>query len=612
MPRGTRAEWIYPETDRKYKELELVETRRLFLAIALSLAAILAWQYFFAPSVPPPASTGPAGEEPVVEKTTGAKPPVEEAAVDDDAPPEAEAPAEPIGAEREDRVVIETDRFRAELTNRGAQLVSFQLHQHETENDEPVDLVRHREEGPWPFGLMTEKGEPHPLNGALFATEESSGDGAGPSVAFRYSGPEGQAEKRFRFRSDGLIDIEVRLPGRTGWGVLLGPGVRNPSLKELENRYEQRTAVYALGNDVERIAPTDEDGPVHIPGTNLRWAGLDDSYFLTALLFDPTRGDVDEVTVVPLLAVPGVAEDDAVGFRSLPPEAERTAEDKDLPRSLELLVVPENDQLVAQAYFGAKKYDLLRSLPGGLEETVDLGFFRIIAAPLLVALHWIYENVVRNYGWAIVLLTVVIKTLLLPLTIKSYVSMRKMQEIQPKMKAIQAKWKPKLKDKQGRPKAEMQRKMQEEMMALYKEHGVNPASGCLPMLVQLPVLYGFYKLLLNAVELRHAPWMLWIQDLSARDPYFALPIAMAASQFLQQRMTPSSGDPMQRRIFQLMPLFLLIIFWQLPAGLVLYWLTNNVLTIVQQGFYLQWKKRGDAVGEASSKGKEKGKAAAKS
>ena len=588
-----------------------METRRLFLAIALSLAVLLVWQYFFVPpppQVPPPgAADGQPGVEETVESPTEPTGPRQDSNLAEAAPEPAPEPAERVAAEREETVVVDRERFRAELTNRGAQLVSFQLADHETGDGEPVDLVRFREEGPWPFGLMTENGEPHPLNDVLFVVEESSGDGAGPAITFRYSGPEGQAEKRFRFRTDGLIDVEVRLPGRDDWSLLLGPGVRNPRLGELENRYEQRTAVYALGDEVERIAPTDENEPTRIPGTNLRWVGLDDSYFLTALLFDATREDVAHVTAVPLLAVPGMEEDDVVGFRALPPEAAQTAEEKDFPRSLELLVAPQDDELVMQAYWGAKKYDRLRSLPGGLEETVDLGFFRIIAAPLLVALHWIYENVVQNYGWAIVLLTFVIKTILLPLTIKSYVSMRKMQEIQPKMKAIQAKWKPKLKDKQGRPKVEMQRKMQEEMMALYKEHGVNPASGCLHMLVQLPVLYGFYKLLLNAVELRHAPWMLWIQDLSARDPYFALPIAMAASQFLQQRMTPSSGDPMQRRIFQLMPLFLLIIFWQLPAGLVLYWLTNNVLTIIQQGFYLQWKKRGADNGDASPKKGKKGK-----
>lgn len=593
-----------------------METRRLFLAIALSLAVILVWQYFFAP--PPPTAPPPgAGEQ--VEAPTGDSPdrsatgdPGDRSATGDEALlPEAtsDEPVERISAEREDRVVLETPRFRAELTNRGAQIVSFQLKEHTAQDtDQPVDLVRFREEGPWPLGLVAADGTPHPLNDVLFVAEESSGDGAGPSVTFRYSGPEGRAEKRLRFRPDGLIDLEVRLPGRDEWSLLLGPGVRNPTLEELENQYEQRTAVYAVGDDVERLEPTDEEGPVMIPGTNLRWVGLDDTYFLAALLFDPTRQDVRQVTAVPLLAVPGETTTDAVGFRPLPPEATRTSEENDLPRSLELLIAPQDDELVAQAYWGAKKYDRLRSLPGGLEETVDLGFFRIIAAPLLVALHWIYENVVQNYGWAIVLLTLVIKMILLPLTIKSYVSMRKMQEIQPKMKAIQGKYKPKLKDKQGRPKVEMQRKMQEEMMALYKEHGVNPASGCLPMLVQLPVLYGFYKLLLSSVELRHAPWMLWIQDLSARDPYFVLPIAMAASQFLQQRMTPMSGDPMQRRIFQLMPLFLLIIFWQLPAGLVLYWLTNNVLTIIQQGFYLQWKKRAAANGEASPKKRKKGKA----
>ena len=206
------------------------------------------------------------------------------------------------------------------------------------------------------------------------------------------------------------------------------------------------------------------------------------------------------------------------------------------------------------------------------------------------------------------LLTVAINIVLLPLTHKSYTSMQKMQELNPKIQAIKDRYRGKLKDSQGKPKIEMQRKMNEEVMALYKLEGVNPAGGCLPMVIQLPVLFAFYRLLSAAVELQEAPWMLWIHDLSAPDPYYALPLIMGATQFLQQRMTPMAGDPMQRRIFQLMPVFMTFLFLGFPSGMVLYWLTNNVLTIARQAIYMRYKKRkseGEIAPAKAKKGRRK-------
>ena len=570
-----------------------METRRLLLAIVLSLAVLLAWNYFFAPE-PPPRDVPPVadGVRPVPERPPEGAAPEGEPGVEAEpgraeagAPPEAEWTTET--AER--RVVIENDRVRATFTSRGAQLVSFELKEHRREGNGQVDLVRQRAQGPWPFGLL-EDGEPHPLNDVLFATETDPGDGGGAGVAFRYAGPQGVAEKSFRFRADGLLEVAMSVPGQDDWGFLLGPGLRNPATSELGGSQDVRSLVYRLGDDVERVKPAKVETTQILPAAGLVWAGLDDNYFLTAMIFDPARPGVARLRVIPLLLTPG-AEGEAGAFRPLPAEELLTDEEEDLPRELELVIEPGEEEVAALAYWGAKQYEQLQEMPGGLERAVDLGFFRPLAVPLLVALHWIYENVVRNYGWAIVLLTFLIKLVLLPLTHKSYVSMRKMQELQPKLKALQAKYRPKLKDKQGRPNMEMQRKMNEEMMALYKEHGVNPAGGCLPMLLQIPVFFGFYKILLTAVELRDAPWMLWIKDLSIKDPFYVLPVVMAGTQYIQQRMTPSSADPMQRRIFQLMPLFLLFLFLQFPAGLVLYWLTNNVLTIAQQWIYNHLKQR---------------------
>jgi YidC/Oxa1 family membrane protein insertase len=166
-----------------------------------------------------------------------------------------------------------------------------------------------------------------------------------------------------------------------------------------------------------------------------------------------------------------------------------------------------------------------------------------------------------------------------------------MQQLNPKMQAVRAKYAGKLKDKQGRPNFEMQRKMNEETMALYKAEGVNPMGGCLPIVLQLPVFIAFYNILYTMVELRHAPWILWIKDLSALDPYYVLPIIMGATQLAQQLMMPPMGNPAQRKMMLLMPLVFTYFFVNFPSGLVLYWLTNNVLSIIQQAVYNQLKKR---------------------
>ncbi len=292
----------------------------------------------------------------------------------------------------------------------------------------------------------------------------------------------------------------------------------------------------------------------------------------------------------------------------MPAKDALSEEQKELQRDFALIVEPAGTELALTDYWGAKEIRHLAALPYSLRDAIDLGWFGPFARLLFYGLVWIHEHLVHNYGWAIVLLTVVIKIVLLPLTHKSFTSMQKMQELNPKMQAIRDRYRGKLKDAQGRPKMEMQKKMNEEIMALYKAEGVNPAGGCLPMLIQLPVLFAFYRLLSAAVELRGAPWMLWIKDLSAPDPVYALPIIMGGTQFLQQRMTPQAGDPMQRRIFQLMPIFMTFLFLGFPSGLVLYWLTNNVLTIAQQAIY-QRVKKARAAGDGGGGGGKKGKRA---
>ena len=585
-----------------------MDTKRLVIAAALSIAVMLAWSYFFPPPEPPQRQAPPS-EPAVVEEPAVAQPevPPEDLELEVAEPATVaidEASEEAISAEREESVVVETDRFRAELTNRGAQLVSYQLLNHQSADGGPVDLVRRRGASPYPFGLATPQGGPSPLNEVLYQAEQASGVGGGQQITYRYRGSEGSVEKRFLFRADGLIEFEVVLSNPNAWTIAMGPGVRNPSEEEQENRFARRSAIFKTAEDVTREDPNRTWSPLPISAIGLNWIGLEDSYFLTAVV---PAGGISGAILQPVMVVPSVDGSD-VRFKPVRNKEELSDAERDLPRELFLLIQPASEVSSLMAYLGPKEYSYLSSLPYGLEETVNLGFFKPLSLPLMWGLAWIYDNVVSNYGWAIILMTILIRIVLFPLTHKSTVSMQKMQKLNPKIQAIRQKYKGKLKDKQGRPNAEMQRKMNEETMALYKSEGVSPAGGCLPMFLQIPVLFAFYSLLTASIELRGAPWILWIQDLSAKDPWYVLPIIMGASQYLQQKMTPAAGDPMQRRMFAMMPIFFTVLFLGFPSGLVLYWLTNNVLGIVQSYAYKRHREKKEAE-EAAASGKrpEKGK-----
>jgi YidC/Oxa1 family membrane protein insertase len=227
-------------------------------------------------------------------------------------------------------------------------------------------------------------------------------------------------------------------------------------------------------------------------------------------------------------------------------------------------------------FVGPKDFDVLTAIDPDVAKAIDFGMFTVIVVPLLRSLKWV-NTYVGNYGWSIIILTFIINLILFPLRHKSVVSMRKMQEIQPEVKAIQDRYK-------GLKATDpAKQKMNQEMMALYKERGVNPASGCVPMLLTFPFIFAFYALLSTAIELRGAPWFGWIHDLSAHDPYFVTPILMGISQIWQQRLAPAAGmDPVQQKMTMLMPVFFTFLFLWYPAGVALYWLVNNIWAIGQQ------------------------------
>ncbi len=227
------------------------------------------------------------------------------------------------------------------------------------------------------------------------------------------------------------------------------------------------------------------------------------------------------------------------------------------------------DRVNIKFFAGPKKHKLLKTYGDGIPSIINYGWFDIIAKPLFWLMTF-FHGLTGNWGWSVILLTITTKVLFFPLTQKGFKSMQKLQKVQPHLKKIQEAYKD---DKE---------KLNQEMLALYKEHKVNPLGGCLPMILQIPIFFALYKVLLESIELKGAGWILWIDDLAMKDPYYVTPVLMGASMLVQQMMTPSAGDPMQRKMMMLLPVVFTFMFLSFPSGLVIYWLVNNILTIIQQ------------------------------
>lgn len=579
-----------------------MDNRRLLLAALLSMGVLLLWQ-MLAPA-PEPRPVPPAAPAAAPE-TGAATAPVAPAGAPAAAPRPASAarnlPAEPVAGESEARFVLENAELRAEFTNLGAQLVSLVVKGKTADGGSPLELVQPRTRPPYPFALLDGQGAPLALDGALYAAEARTSP-AGQELLFRYRGDQGAAFKRFLLRADGLLDFAVEAdPG--GFGVLVGPGLRALSAAELESRQLPRAAIWSAAGEVGALDARGAKEGVRLAGAQLAWIGLEDTYFLSA--FVPEKG-MAEAVVEPLLLVAGTTPGQ-FDAQPLPTGRDLAPEEKKLPRSLRLVLRSDDGHVAGTSYWGPKQYDRLAAMPWGLERTIQWGWRGFIAHPMLKALQWIHAHLVANYGWSIVILTSAIKVLLLPLSISAFKSMRKMQKLNPRMQAIREKWRGKLRDKQGRFNPEAQRQMNEEIMGLYRQEGANPAGGCLPILVQLPIFFAFYTLLATTVELWHAPWLGWVKDLSAPDPYYVLPIVMGVSQIIQQRMTPPPPDPVQRKLIQAMPILFTVFSLGFASGLVLYWFTNNLWSIAQQALYNSFKDHhpegGEPVAEAAKGGR---------
>jgi len=517
--------------------------KRLLLAAGLSLAVLIVWEL----AVPKPKRPAPRSPAPV--STALASPAaVAGVAAAPSAPTLASAP---VAAATETSTVIENGVVRLTLTNRGAVISSAVLSRYKDEQGRPLELVRQLPPpAPRPLALDF-PGHPDRTaraSTALYVVERLSDREA----RLHYSDGEVEITKKIRLGEGYLFDLSVRVVG-PAFEAFVASGLRNPTEAERTNRYvAPATGIAISGGGLQQVRAEKlekSDKPLSWPVPANGFAGLEDNYFLAVFL--PERAA--EAVLSP------VALKDSAGK----------------PQTTVSAAVTGNGELTARAYFGPKDVEILESLHLGLERTVDFGWYGVLARPLLWLLKRTYAWI-GNWGWAILLVTLLIRILLFPLMHKSYASMKKMQKLAPKMNAIKDKY------KKAKTDAAQRAKMNQELMTLYQAEGYNPMSGCLPILLQLPILVAFYNVLSRSIELRHAPFALWIKDLSAVDQTYVLLILMTVSMYVQQAMTPSTADPAQKKIFMAMPLLWGFFLKDMPSGLVLYWLFSNILTILQQ------------------------------
>lgn len=527
--------------------------KRLLLAAALSLAVLILWEWL-GPKPPvrsvPPRATAVSTP---VQVSSGETPRQEEAQETRPQPP-------PVSATEETATTLENGVVRAVFSNRGAVLTSLVLLGYTDEQNRPLELVRTLPPPALRPLALEFPGRPETTGKvaqALFAVERE-GDRA---VRLRYADGQIAVTKEFRVGAGYLFDVKVLVVG-SAYTLVAGTGLRNPTEQERASRYVMpATFLVETAGRLDRLRAEKaqqiaEEAKTGKREAVLEWplgangfAGLEDNYFLAVLL--PRQASM------------------ARAFPIAVPEASGK------PRAEIAAGITGNGELEARAYFGPKDVQILEGVNLGLERTVDFGWYGILARPLL----WLLRRTdawVGNYGVAILLVTFLIRVLLFPLMHKSYASMKKMQTLAPKMNAIKDRY------KKAKSDAAQRQKMNQEIMALYQAEGVNPMGGCFPMLLQLPILVAFYNVLSHAIELRHAPFVLWIRDLSAVDGSYVLLVLMIVSMYVQQAMTPSTADPAQKKIFMAMPLFMGFFFKDMPSGLVLYWFFSNLLSIAQQ------------------------------
>ncbi len=539
--------------------------KRVFLAIFLSFGVLALYQAYFSPPSPqpqqaPPVASAPPAAAPAV--TPGATPAPATTAGRTGA-------ATPIVSDAAARdIAVETDTVSAVFSTQGAVLKNWKLKRYFDVSGQPLELVPQNIPDPFPkpFSIATDDAKvAATLRSALYMPSADAltlGPGSG-ALEFEYQDASGlAARKKFQIQPDGksylvLVEASVSLGGKPQpvileWGPALGLGY------DVEGAQAFPIRAIHLSDKIERLAVDDiQEQPRY--ETTLRFAGVEDQYFLSAALPQFHRPSPPQVVRVDYQPV----------TLPLPNDPQNRT------RALVAYSVRTPGPAALAVFMGPKDLDALRAVDPELTGAIDFGMFRFLVVPLLQALKWV-NGFLGNWGWSIVVLTILINLAIFPLRHRSMVSMRKMQALQPEVKVIQERFaKFKITDPE-------RQKMNQEMMALYKQRGVNPASGCVPMLLTMPVLFAFYAMLSAAIEVRGAHFFGWLHDLSLKDPYYITPILMGGTMFWQQRMMPTTADPVQQKMFLLMPVIFTVMFLTAPSGLVVYWFVSNLLAIGQQ------------------------------
>jgi YidC/Oxa1 family membrane protein insertase len=546
--------------------------RRLLLVFALTFLVIILFQPLLKKYLPQ--SAAPAPEPPVAAQPSAQTPA--------SSVPQASLAVTGVGkqASAEAETVVENELYRVTFTNRGGLVKSWVLKTYFDEHGKPLELVSQAAQNyGYPMSLWTyDEAQRNKINSALYVLasdhpvkiERIGGALTAPAqVTFEYADQEVAVRKTFGFDHTYLVHLETSVVSKgsqvsalpmwpAGFGDQSSPS--SYAASRIEHQYNDKTERL----DIKKIS-----GGATLQGP-FNWAGVVDQYFAAVFLPD----DIQNAAMVTLRHQVDVPRD------ARNPKPGETIKADVLGVGVGSLRGPSVERL----YVGPKSLGVLESVavptltgaPPDLRGLINFGFFGVIARPLFLWLKWTY-GWIHNWGWAIVIQTLIINLALLPLRISSMKSALKMQKVAPQIKAIQEKYK---KYSMRDPRKQ---EMNQEVSALYKAEGVNPVGGCLPMVIQMPFLFAYYSMLGAALDLRQAPW-LWIRDLSSPDPWHLLPIGIIITMLLTQRMTPQPGmDPSQQKMMTfMMPLMLGVISWNLAAGLCLYWSEGNLIALAQQ------------------------------
>jgi YidC/Oxa1 family membrane protein insertase len=525
--------------------------KRTILAIVLAFAVVMIYQYFFVKPLPPkqPGSVQQEGQKTV--EPAAPKQPVAAA------PAQVRTPTPKPSVPGQD-IAVDTPLYTAVFNTRGAGIKSFKLKEYRKTlagDSELIELVEIKEGMAQPLSITFPESSiqvPHDehykadRSGITLAQAQDSG-----KLTFSVSYPEGaRIEKTFTFYGDKYrFDLDVKVYNNASlnlnqkaflsWNQYVDPKMEEDSYGHLGPIFDIKGNV-----DTENVKKMDTR---KVLGPQVSWGAFESKYFIAAMI--PKQPSLTSL----------VMSKDVRDLVTVSLEGPGN-------------VVPTGQSAVFSyaLYLGPKEYKNLQAEGVGLENAIDFGsWIKWLALPLLIALNFLYKFV-HNYGIAIIIITIATKIIFWPLGNKSYKSMKDMQKVQPRITELREQYK--------NDKA----RLNQEVMQLYKTHKINPLGGCLPILIQIPVFFGLYKTLLYSIELRHSPFVFWIQDLSAKDPYYITPIIMGATMFWQQKMTPSMGDPMQQKLMLIMPVIFTFLFLNFPSGLVIYWLFNNILSIGQQ------------------------------